>query len=116
MGDQRILALALQRGEAEQHRVVTERARRPRLCDRLLSASDRARDHEQRSVGPAGGGLGRELEHGLVEAGLADCELRRVDADREAAGAGIDVVAGEGALAARDRAFCRHRARVGGRE
>ena len=42
--------------------------------------------------------LGRQLQHRAVEADIADLELRGVHADREPAGAGIDVVARKGAL------------------
>ena len=44
--------------------------------------------------------LDRELEHRAVEPDVADRELRRVDADRQPAGAGVEVVARQRALAA----------------
>ena len=44
--------------------------------------------------------LGGNFQHGLVEARLANRELRRVHAHREAAAAGVQVIARERALAA----------------
>ena len=98
MLDQLVLARALQRGERQQHGVVAQRPRRARLLDRLRRLADRAGDHDQRPVGPFARRLDRELEHRPVEPDLADGELRRVHADRQAARAGVDVVAADGAL------------------
>ena len=53
-----------------------------------------------------------ELQHRPVEADVADRELRGVDADRETAGAGIEIVAGERALPARIELALRRRARA----
>ena len=79
------------------------------------------RPHDARDAGRAGAsvharaGLGRELEHRAVEPGLADRELRRVDADREPAGAGVEVVARQRALPPLVEAASRvERQRVGG--
>ena len=75
--------------------MVAERARRARLLDGLGRAPDRAGDHDEGAVAPGLRRLGGELQHRAVEPGLADGELRRVDADREPARASVDVVAGE---------------------
>jgi hypothetical protein len=53
-----------------------------------------------RPVAPAFGGLGGEPQHRLVEAVIADGELGGVDPDRQAAGPGIEIIAGECLLAA----------------
>ena len=75
--------------------MVAEAERDIRLGERLLRPPDEARDPHQRPVGPGVRGLGGELQHRLVKPRITDRELRGVDADREPAGAGIDVVAGE---------------------
>ena len=98
MFDQLVLAGALQRGQRQQHGVVAQRPRGPRLLDGLRRLADRARDHHQRPVGPVARGLDGEFEHGAIETDLADRELGRMDADRESAGAGVDVVTADGAL------------------
>ena len=89
------------RGEAEQAGVVAEAAREPRLGTRLLGARRKRRRpctsgrlaSMSRAVSTA------SSQHRLVQADLADRELRRVHADREPAGAGVEVVAGQRALA-----------------
>ena len=78
--------------------MVAEAERDIRFRQRLLRPPDEARDPHQRAVGPRVGRLGGELQHRLVEPGLADRELRGVDAHGEPAGAGVDVVAAERAL------------------
>ena len=75
--------------------MIAERARSPGLGHGLIGAPDRAGDQEERSIRPALRRFHRQLEHRLVEAELADRELGRVDADREPARAGVEVVAGE---------------------
>ena len=90
-----VLARAGERGEAHHPCVIAEAERDVRLGQRLLGPPDQTRDPHQRTVGPGVGGLGGELQHRLVEPRLTDGELRGVDADREPAGAGVDVVAGE---------------------
>ena len=97
--DQRVLRIAAHRAQAQQPRVVAEPGRDPRLGDRLAAAPGEPGDHRDRAVGPARGGLGGERQHRLVEPGLADGELGRMDADGEPAGAGVEVVAGERPLA-----------------
>ena len=96
--DQLVLVRALERSERQQDGVVAHRPRRPRLVDRLRGLADRAGDHHQRPVGPFARRLDRKLEHRPIEPDLADGELRRVHADRQAAGAGVDIVAADGAL------------------
>ena len=91
--DQLVLARALQRGERQQHGVIAQRARGPGLLDRLRRLADRACNHDQRLVGPVTCRLDRELQDRAIEPDLADRELRRVHADRQATRAGIEVVA-----------------------
>ena len=79
--------------EAEQPGVVAEAARDVGLAQRLRGAADQAGDQEQRALGPVRRGLGGDAQHRLVQPRLADRELRGVDADRQARGAGVDVVA-----------------------
>jgi hypothetical protein len=79
--------------------MVAERHRRLRLLDRLRGAAGEAGDHREGPVGPVGCGLDRALQHGFVEADVADLELRRVHADREPARTGIDIIAAERPLA-----------------
>ena len=99
MGDPLVLAGAREGGEAHQPGVIAEAEGDIGFRESLFRPPDEARDPHQRPVGPGLGGLGGDPEHRLVEAGLADRELGRVHADREAAGAGVEIVAGERALA-----------------
>ena len=69
-----------------------------RLAHRLLRRTGKAGDQRQRTLGPIRRRLGRKLQHRPVQADVADRELRGVDADREPAGAGIDVIARQRAL------------------
>ena len=98
MLDQLVLAGALQRGQRQQHGVIAQRARGPRLLDRLRRLADGAGDHHQRPVGPFARRLDRKLQHRPVEPDLADRELRRMHADGQAARPRIDVVAADRAL------------------
>ena len=50
VGDQCVLALSLQGGQAEQHRVIAEGPRRAGLGDGLLGAPDRAGDQQERTA------------------------------------------------------------------
>ena len=69
-----------------------------RFRDGLLRRAGEARDHRQRPLGPGRRGLRRQFQHRPVQADIADRELRGVDADRKAAGAGVDVIARQRAL------------------
>src|SRR5690606_32289111 len=91
---------ALERGEAEQARVIAEPARGPRLGDGLPRRPGEAGDHGQRPVGPGRSRFGGEPEDFPVEARLADGELGGVDADGEPARAGVEIIARQRALAA----------------
>ena len=101
MGDQRVGICRAHRAEAEQSGVVAETGCELRLGDRLSGGAAKARDHHYRARRPIRGCARRGFQHGLVEADVADGELRGVDADREPAAAGIEVIAAEGALPAR---------------
>ena len=83
--------------------MIAEAAGEPRLGHGLGgAAAGPGHHHRRRRVArPVAGGLDRAAQHRLVEAGLADRELGGVHADRQAAGAGVEVVAGQGALAPR---------------
>jgi hypothetical protein len=85
---------------SERSGVVAEGARDLRLLDRLRRAADQPRDHDRRHARPFGGAAHGELQHRLEQSGLADRELGGVDADREAARAGVEIIARERALAA----------------
>src|SRR5436309_181169 len=65
----------------------------PRLRDGLACRADEACDHGQRPLGPVGGGLRGQFKHRSIQAGVADGELRSVDADGKTAGAGVDIIA-----------------------
>ena len=80
--------------------MIADAARDLRFRDRLLRRSGEAGDHRQRPLGPGCGRLGGEFQHRPVQADVADRELRGVHADREPAGAGVDVVARQRALMA----------------
>ena len=90
-----VLAGVRKGGEAHHACVVAESERNIGFGERLIRPSHEARDPHQRPPAPGVGGLGGEPQHRLVEARLPDRELGGMDADREPAGAGIDVVAGE---------------------
>jgi hypothetical protein len=98
VGDELVLARALPCRERQQHRVVAEPARDPRLAHRLLRPADRA-GHQQ-GAAPFGR-LGGDAQHRLVQPRLADCELRGVHADRQSARPGVQVVARQRPLPAR---------------
>src|SRR6476646_1880279 len=89
--------------EADQPRVVAELRRDLRFGAGLCGVSADAGDHREWSRPRLSRRLRllhRKLEHRPVEtdAGIANRELRRVDADRDAAGAGVDVVPSEPTL------------------
>src|SRR5919109_858039 len=91
-------SIAAKRGERKKSRVVPEAARELRLLDRLRGAAGEARDHDRSFARPARGGAHREFQHRLEQSCLANGELGGVHADREPARAGIEIIAGEGAL------------------
>ena len=66
----------------------------------MCSAPAKARDHDRRLARPLGCAAHGELQHRLEQSGFADGELGGVDAHRKAAGARVEVVAGERPLAA----------------
>ena len=78
--------------------MISDVARGAGFCDRLPGLTGKACDHHERTLGPVRRSLGGKLEHGSIKADIADRELRGVDADREAAGAGVDVIARQRAL------------------
>ena len=78
--------------------MVADAARNLRFRYGLLRRACEARDHRERPPGPVGRGLRGQFQHRLVKPDVADRELRGVDTDRKATGAGIDVVARQRAL------------------
>src|ERR1700744_2294853 len=98
MPDDLVFGGRFHRCEAEQPGMIADAARRFCFGNRLLCRTDQAGNHRQRPSGPGGGGLGGELEHLAVHAGLADRELRSVNTDRKATGAGVDIIAAQRAL------------------
>jgi hypothetical protein len=92
-------------GHADEAGVVAEVAGECGLRPGLPRLAADAGDHRHRAPArclmfPLG--VSRQLEDRTVEAvgRIADLELRRMHADRQAAGAGIQIVAREGALVA----------------
>src|SRR5262249_59049250 len=100
MRDQLVFARALERGERQEPGVIAKPARELRLLDRLRGAADKSRDHDFGRARPFLGAAHGELQHGLEQGGLADRDLGGVDAAREPARAGVEIVARERALAA----------------
>ena len=95
-----VLARSFQRRDVEQADVIAEADRRARLLDGLGGAAGEAGDHHHRAVGPRLRRLANRAQHRLVQTGITDGELGGVDANGEAAGAGVEVVAGQHPLAA----------------
>src|SRR3954451_12216920 len=93
MRDDLVFRRALHRSEAGKPCVVADVARGAGFSGGLPGRTGEARDQRQRTLGPVRRSLGGKLEHGTVEADIADRELRGVYADRKAAGAGVDVIA-----------------------
>ena len=115
VGDDGVLVLSTEGGEAQQHGVVAQIAGDLRLPHRLCGPPDGAGNPDQRPVRPGVGGLGGEREDRLEQARLADRELGGVDPDRDPARAGVDVVPGERPLAPRiQRALRRQGERMRG--
>ena len=95
--------------------MIAEIARELRLVHRLRRAAGEPGDHDRWLARPVARGAHRKLEHRPIEPDVADRELGGMDADREPAGAGIEIVAGERALAARvELAVGVERERMGG--
>jgi len=84
--------------QAEQASVITQSRGQARFRHGLRGAADDPGDHHQGTIGPGRGGLGRASQDRFVEARFANGKLRRVDADRETAGARVEIIAGECAL------------------
>jgi hypothetical protein len=100
MDDELVLARASQCGERQEPGVVAEPARDLRLVHRLRLAAGEPRDHHHGSARPLGRAAEGKLQHPLEQPGLANGELGGVDADREPAGTGVEIVTGKRALAA----------------
>ena len=79
--------------EAEKPRMIAETDGEVRLAHGLSRRPHQAGDQDERALRPILGRLAGDLEHRLQQSDLANGELRRVDTDREAARAGVDVVA-----------------------
>ena len=99
MGDDGVLVLAMECGEAQQHRVVSEIAGDRRFAHRLPGPPDGAGNPDQRPVRPRIGGAGGEGEDRFEQPRFANRKLRGVDSDRDSARTGVDVVAGQRPLA-----------------
>ena len=80
--------------------MIAEIARECRLLHRLGGAAHQSRDHDRWLARPLGRRPHRELQHRPIEPGFADRELGGVHAHREPARAGVEIVAGQRALAA----------------
>ena len=81
--------------------MIAEIARDLRLLHRLSGAAGEPGDHDRPLARPISGAAHGEFQHRCKQPGLADGELGGMDADGQPARAGIEVVAGEGALTAR---------------
>ena len=79
--------------EAEKPRMIAETDGEVRLARGLSRRPHEAGDQDERAPRPSLGRLAGDLEHRPQQTDLANGELRRVDTDREAARAGVDVVA-----------------------
>ena len=78
--------------------MIADAARDLGFRDRLAGRAHQTRDQRERPLGPGGRGFRGKFKHRPVQADVSDGELRGVDADREPAGAGVDVIAGQRAL------------------
>ena len=81
--------------------MIAEIARDLRLLHRLSRAAGEPGDHDRPRARPISGAAHGEFQHRCKQPGLTDGELGGMDADGQPARAGIEVVAGEGALTAR---------------
>ena len=116
MPDELVVVGIGERGEAQQARVVTELDGGLGLGYRLARRpADPGHEHAG-APRASRGRFGGELEHRTIEAdaGVADGELRRVNADGQAARVRGEVVTGEGALAALVELSARRRGRADG--
>jgi len=95
MRGQFVFAGPFHRCEAQQAGVIAEIDRDGGFALSLLCPADEPGDQHDGPLGPVGGGFGGEPQYRFVKPCLADRELRRMDANGKAAGAGIDVVAAE---------------------
>ena len=64
----------------------------------LCGSANETGDHHERVFSPVSGRLYGEPQHIFIKPGFADCELGRMDADGEAPGAGVDIIAAECSL------------------
>ena len=80
--------------------MITEFRRHPRLGDRLGRLPGETGDEGNRPFCPIVRGFRGKFQDRRVEARLADGELGAVHADRQPAGAGVEVIATERTLAA----------------
>ncbi len=101
MGDHFMFGSRFHRRETEQSGMIADAACDPGLGDGLLRRADQPCDQRQRPLGPGCRGLRGQFQHRTVQPDIADRKLRGVDADREAAGAGVDVITGQRTLTRR---------------
>jgi hypothetical protein len=99
MRNQLVFARTMQRGERQEPGVVTEIARDARFLQGLGGIAAQARNHDCLAALPFPRAAHCVLQHRLVVPRLANGELGRMDADRQSAGTGVEVVAGQRALA-----------------
>ena len=98
MGDDLVLGRGFHRRETEQPGMIADTARDLGFRDGLSCRAGETCDQRQRPLGPGVRGFGGQFQHRPVQADVADRKLRGVDADRETAGAGVDVIARQRAL------------------
>ena len=99
MVQDRVLVLPAERGEAQKHRVIAQRAGDCRFLHRLRGPSDGACNSDQGPARPRIHGVRREREDGFEQPRVADGELGGVDTDRDTTRAGVDVIPRERPLA-----------------
>jgi hypothetical protein len=78
--------------------VIAEFDRDRGFSPSLCGSTDESGDHHERLFSPVSDRLDREPQHIFVKPGFADCELGRMDANGEAAGTGVDIIAAERSL------------------
>src|SRR5712664_2946320 len=98
MGDDLVFGYGFHRGETEQARVIADAARDLGFRNGLPCRAGEPGDQRQRALGPGRRGLRGQFQHRPVQPDVADGELRGVNADREAPGAGVDIIACQRAL------------------
>ncbi len=100
MGDQLILAGTLVRRQAQQPRMITKAKRNFRLGQGLFGAPDQTGDHDRGPVGPSPGRFRGQTQDRFVQSHVANFELCRMHANRQAARTRVQVIAGQGTLMA----------------